>query len=73
MVRVKAKSRAERYVLRRMLILFGIITVAYLGFAWWHLRDSCRAQCILQGQQSGVIHFNGGGRFNLGYHCECTQ
>lgn len=63
---------AERKVIRWF---FGPLAIGVLLFIGWtcHSRtDECVAACRAKGATTGELRFNGGGRLNLGSHCECV-
>jgi hypothetical protein len=72
MLPTRRTTAAERKVLRWLFGLAGTLTVAYLVFVWWSRVEACSDQCALRGAVAGELHFNGGGRFNVGTRCECV-
>lgn len=64
-------TAAERRVLRWFLAALAAGAVLLLGFTWHDRRRACETACRARGATAGELRFNGGGRWNLGSHCEC--
>lgn len=64
-------TAAERRVLRWFLAALAVGAVLLLGFTWHDRRRACETACRARGATAAELRFNGGGRWNLGSHCEC--
>ncbi len=63
----------ERRVLRWLLIVGGVSALLVITITWWNTSRECQRQCVAEGASRGVLHFRGGGRFNLGADCRCEK
>lgn len=63
---------AERKVIRWLFGLLAIVALVFIGITWHSRSADCDAACRAKGATSGQLRFNGGGRLNLGAHCECV-
>lgn len=66
-------TAAEWKVIRWLFGPLFLVVCLYLLFAWWHRGRECADTCVAKGFSAGQLHFNAGGRFNLGTYCECIR
>ena len=69
----EAPTAGESKVLRWLLIVVGACSVIGIAVTWSSASRECQRQCVAEAASRGVLHFRGGGRFNLGVDCRCES
>lgn len=59
-----------------ILWFFGPLLIAAAVFVLWMWRErvaECSGMCTAKGYTDSALHFNKGGRFDVGTYCECSK
>jgi hypothetical protein len=63
----------ERLVARRVFgVLFALAALGLAGVIWKRSHD-CAASCAAQGFAESELRLRGGGRFEMGVDCACSE
>ena len=63
----------ERLVARRVFGVLFVLAAIGLAFVAWKRSRECAASCAAQGFAESDLRMRGGGRFEMGLDCACSE